>query len=695
MGSYDLIRRTVEKLPFQIDYYSRGRFKTNNLYGVEPIRIIIDGLSEKAYHHEFRFTMLNKDEYVITLEGEQKSGIYDNWECKGVYGELIENQFFVGTIVKLYSLDNNISFLFRFRDLGSLENEFASRLALSYVGEQSSVVGMSLVGNVTQRDKDFLNALANEFISVDLENKNMEAVRTIDFIDEQLSNLSDSLQSSEMRLRQYRREHNIIDVNSYTSGIYSKMTTLDNKRSELKLKDAYFKQLSDYIKGNLKSDGLVAPSSLGVADPVLLNLVQQYNDLQVERSNIGEKNPKYVLLTKQIDDVRQTLLEVIDNVRKVQDLERNSFEREYSSTISDVKDLPVKELAMVNYERDYKINDNYYTFLLQKRSEAQIRKASNISDNKILQTARVQRVVNGGTKSKTYMMYGIIGLIIPALLIILRTLLNFTIRNEADINKLTKYSVIGNIRHTRSKALVVTRAHPKSLFAECFRIVRTRIEFIAKRKSKISVMITSAESGDGKSFFCINLGGIYSLVSRKVLLIDLDLRNPRLSNMIDKSIDRGLVNYLIGDCTLEEAIIKRDDLGFDLLPVGVIPPNPAELLRSKELKELLEEVKEMYDYVVIDTSPLGLVADSYALAHQVDVNLLLVRSGKTNKNFFKSFVQQVYQDGILNFYVILNDVPIPKSGSGAYGYGYTSYGHNSKYYQNNKYYVDDIDEDKK
>ena len=443
----------------------------------------------------------------------------------------------------------------------------------------------------------------------------------------------------------------------------------------------------------------MAPSSLGVADPVLLNLVSQYNELQVERSNIGEKNPKYALLTKQIDEVRQTLLEVIQNVQKVQDLERSSFDREYSTTITDVKDLPAKELAMINFERAYKINENYYTFLLQKQSEAQIRKASNVSDNKILQSARVLRVVNNGQKSKTYMMYAILGLLIPAVLIVLRELLNFTIRTEQDITKLTDYSVIGMVRHTKGKQLVMTTAHPKSLFTECFRVIRTRIEFIARKKSKLSMMITSAESGDGKSFFCMNLGGIYSLVSRRVLLVDLDLRNPTLSNMVDKSVDCGLVNYLIGDCSLEEAILRRDDLGFDVLPVGVIPPNPAELLRSEELKQTIERVKELYDYVIVDTSPLGLVADSYGMSRQVDVNLLLVRSGKTNKSFFKSFIQQVKQDGILNFYLVLNDVPVEKKGLGKYGYGYTSYGYGAygygrkgKYHEHNKYYTDESSE---
>jgi len=189
-------------------------------------------------------------------------------------------------------------------------------------------------------------------------------------------------------------------------------------------------------------------------------------------------------------------------------------------------------------------------------------------------------------------------------------------------------------------------------------------------------MVTSAESGDGKTYFAANFAGVYSLISKKTLLIDLDFRKPSVAALLHKH-NKGLVNHLVGDITLDEAIIKDETIGFDVLLSGVTPPNPGELIRSEKLKNIITELKTRYDYIVIDTSPLGLVADAYSLSRLVDITLIVVRSGKTNKTFFKRFVAQVKADKIPNVYLILNDIDEKQMGSYGYGYGY---GNNSSYY---------------
>jgi capsular exopolysaccharide synthesis family protein len=419
----------------------------------------------------------------------------------------------------------------------------------------------------------------------------------------------------------------------------------------------------------------VAPSSIGVSDPTLLDLVGQYNELQLQRSDVGPKNPNYERYSRQMEKVRNMLLEVLRNVRSVYDLDRTSFNEQYAKALAESRLLPEKENAMINMEREYKINDNYYTFLLQKRSEAQIRKASNSPDNSILQQARVISLVNGDKKSRTYMMFCIIGLLLPAAFIILREMFNVTIRTEKDLEKLTKFTLIGGVRHTNSDKAVLSTLAPKSAFTESLRIIRTRIEFVAQRKAPVCVMVTSAESGDGKTYFSANFAGVYSLISKKTLLIDLDFRKPSVAALLHKH-DKGLVNHLIGDITLDEAIIKDETLGFDVLLGGVIPPNPGELIRSEKLKNIIMELKTRYDYIVIDTSPLGLVADAYSLSSLVDVTLIVARSGKTNKAFFKSFISQVKADRVPNVYVVLNDIDLKKLGN----YGNSAYGYRSGYY---------------
>lgn len=671
LGSYDLIRQTLNKLPLGVDYYTRGRFKTNSLYGREPIDIELAYLDERAYGYEFECHIIDEASFTLTADRESDKPIV----IKGKFGVPFEHSLLFATVHKRNLVDGG-KFLLRFRTIESLESEFAGRLSLSYVGEMSSVISSTLVGDNIARDQDFLNALADEFLANNLGKKNAEAIRTIEFIDEQLGLIATSLSESEGRLREFRRDNNIIDVNSYMSSVLSKLVALDEQRMVLDQKERYFRYLSKYLRDNITEDVLVAPSSIGVSDPTLLDLVGQYNELQLQRTDLGPKNPNYERYTRQMDKVRNMLLEVLRNVRSVYDLDRTSFNEQYEKVLAESRQLPEKENAMINMERDYKINDNYYTFLLQKRSEAQIRKASNSPDNSILQKARVISLVNGDKKSKTYMMFAIIGLLIPAAFVVLRELLNVTIRTEKDIEKLTKFTIIGGVRHTNSDKAILSTLAPKSAFTESLRVIRTRIEFVAQRKAPVCIMVTSAESGDGKTYFAANFAGVYSLISKKTLLIDLDFRKPSMAALLHKH-NKGLVNHLVGDITLDEAIIKDETIGFDVLLSGVIPPNPGELIRSEKLKNIITELKTRYDYIVIDTSPLGLVADAYSLSRLVDITLIVVRSGKTNKTFFKRFVAQVKADKIPNVYLILNDIDEKQMGSYGYGYGY---GNNSSYY---------------
>jgi capsular exopolysaccharide synthesis family protein len=700
LGSYDLINRTLQELPFGVDFYTRGRFKTHSLYGREPITIDLKHADAQLYGREFRFIPIDEKSFEIVLEDELSKELFPDFKIKGQYGVPFENFLMFATIDKLYLPVDNIEFLFRFRNIYSLEEEFAARLQLSYIGEMSSVVSVALTGNIAERDCDFINALCEEFLQANLEEKNEEAIRTIDFINEQLACIFDSLQSSENQLRKYRSENNMVDVNSYASTILSKLSSLDIQRSELTLKEAYFDELANYLEKGVVNESLVAPSSIGISDPVLLDLVSKFNELQQKRSDLGEKNPNYERYSKRMEEVRLTMLEVIANVRKVYDMERAAFEKEYESVMSDLQGLPEKELAMVNFERSYKINDNYYTFLLQKQSEAQIRKASNVPDNKILQKARVNySPVNMADKTKVYLLFVIIGLLIPVAFVVIKELLNTTIRGENDILNITKLPILGTIRHTDSQNNKIQSVqNSRSLFAEGFRVIRSRIEFLVQRKTNVSILVTSAESGDGKTHFVANLAGIYSLISDKVILVDVDIRNPKLSEKLGYKEAKGLVHVLIGQATLDEVIVKDDaELGFHFLPAGVVPPNPAELIGSEAMSKLLLELAQIYDYRIFDTSPLGLVADAYPLARNVDVNLLIARAFKSDKGFFKNFIEQIQQDNIDNVYVVLNDLKVPKVGKygkyghyGKYGYGKYSYG-NSYYYhkQSSKYYHDE------
>ncbi|MCQ2337606.1 MAG: polysaccharide biosynthesis tyrosine autokinase [Paludibacteraceae bacterium] len=726
MGSYNMINRTLQKLPFGIDFYQKGKFKNASLYGSEPVKIEQIEVSPDAYCFEYRFEPVNDNTFRIHIEDvfdkrmEKFASSFKPIQAN--YGQKIECSLFAIVVEKKYLMPDQQDFFFVLRSMESLEDEFFNRLSLQFLGskqEKSTVACLQLTSPDCQRDRDFLNALTNEYLNANLEEKNEESVRTIDFINAQLVSLSDSLTYSEARLRQYRISNQLVDVTSYSGQVSTKLNELDTRRSELSLKDAYFESLSNYLTRTVMDEKLVAPSSIGVADPTLLELVSQFNELQQKRSDIGVKNPQYERYSKRMNEIRQTLLEVIKNVRKVHNMERKAFDKEYAAVMADLKSLPDKEFEMVNYERAYKISDNYYTFLLQKRSEAQIIMASNVPDDKIIQTARTSILpVNGRDKMMVYLICFLIGLLIPAGYVILITLLDNKISSEDDVIRNSPFPVISSILHTDRKDLVVSTKSKRSVFTERYRLLRSRIELYAQRKKDILTVITSSESGDGKTSVSLNLAGIYTMISDRVLLVDMDLRNPSITKLLGKRNEKGLVHVLIGDAELDEVIITDDDrLGFHFLPSGVVPLNSAELIRSEKMTEILEELRKRYDYIIVDTSPLGLVSDAMEMMKRADVNLLVVRALKTNKKFFRNFVQQIREDKVENVCTVLNDVPIPRRtsilgigkykngyyyGGGKYGYGYSyGYGYGSHYYKhdggkyyqaNDKYYHDEDDD---
>lgn len=652
-GRYELIRRTIEKLPFTVEYYTKGRFKTNYYYkDLSPIEFVSTSINPMIYGVSFVFNEKSSSEFSIELLGEEDENIF---RMNGVYGVPFSNEYFSGTLYKKTNLVLKNPIYIDFRSLESLESEFASRLSFSIM-EGTSVAVVSLTGERPERDKDFINMLSSEFLADNLERKNLEANRTIEFIDTQLKIISDSLAITNENIRKFRRENNIVDVNSYVSGLLTQSAEYEKKKMELNLKEAYFDYLDSYLRKNVQEETVVAPTSLGVADPTLLDLVGQFNDIQLKRMGLGNSNPLYQKYSQQLETLKETLFEVLKNVKTVYEMDRSNLQKQYKKVLDEIENLPLKESKIVEIERLHRINDNYYTYLLQKRSEAQIRKASNISDNTILQEARVVGLVNGETKNKVYIKYFFLGILIPVLLIIIKELLDNTVKTQNDLEKVTQLSVLSEVPFQKmSDYNVLVIKSPRSYFAESFRSLRARIEFLVKRKSQIIIMNTSAEPSDGKTYFSINLAGIYAISGRKTLLVDVDLRKPSVGKELNLSSEKGLSNVLIDDCKIEEAIITQEN-SFDVLLAGTIPPNPGELISSENMANLLEFLKTKYEYIILDTSPIGLVSDIYPLTKEVDLTLLLAMSGKTNKPFLKRIVASLRKDNVNHVYAVLNGV---------------------------------------
>ena len=674
LGSYDLMSRVVDSLPFlNVEYITQGRFKTRSLYRQTPIVVETSYLDARAYDILYQVNFHSDGTLHISSTDETMP-----LEIDSRYGETIHCPYFTGVILPTELMVNSGKVYFRFRSHESLVNEFMSRLQLSFVTEGSTVLALSLVSETPQRDCEFIDELAKIYLLQNLEQKNEVAENSIRFINEQLDNLQSSLQVSEGAMTNFRQENKFVDVNSYAGQLMGRIADYEQQQMALRLRETYFDYLIKYIHDNIEKDAVIAPTTMGVNEPILVGLVQQLNDLRIQRGELTEKNVYYAKFTKDIENVKKAIEEVVTSMRASLEIEKEDLTNRYKDVERSIRQLPEKELQMVAIERNYRIDDNYYTFFLQKRAEAEIQKASNTPDNSIMDKARTTAIMNAKAKKKTTSTYLVIGFLIPLILIILSELLNNKMRSPKDVIKLKMFHLIGTLRHAKNQNPTLVRASPRSSYAEMLRAIRTRVEFILRRKTQMVICVTSTESGDGKTFLSTNLAALYAMTGRKTLLIDLDLRKPNIHTKLGLEGGDGMSNYLIGDCELKDAMVTNTPFGFDFLRAGTIPPNPGELVHSDKLTELMEDLRKKYEFIVIDTSPIGLVPDAYTIIEHSDLCLYVIRCLQTNKSFCKQTLEQMTEvvDSPDKVQLVLSDIPTEgrhSYGSG-YGYGYGGYG---------------------
>ena len=676
--SHDFISKVVDKLDINYDIYLKERFKNINLYKRAPVLIENTYIANQVYGLEFKIEGIDEKTYKVSYVG---SGNIPAFELTGNYGVPLQHSLFFINVTKTdFYVEPVFEIYTKFYSKNSLINNFRSRLFAKILMEGSSVLEISMTGQVAQRDVDFLNLLNEQFFEENLERKNLAAERSINFIDNQISIIRDSIDSSEAKLNSYQ----------LSSGMYSQdksasksrvIDDLDQRRAELRLRKEYV----GFLAGSLNQSGelLTDPSAMGITNPQLSGLISKYNTLVTEMKTLGSGSPIYSRNQRTMEDIRTNIREVVNTMSSSIRIEEENISQRYGKALGEIASLPQQERKLLTYERDFKLNDTYYTYLLQKRTENQIQKASNAPDNLIVDNPRVVQIINRGDKNNTYLIYLIVGLLLPLIFVVCKEFLfKFSIQSRDEVERITKFPILGTIEHTKRKQQVIVKKYPASSFTEGFRNLRSRMEFIAKKESPISMLITSTEPQDGKTLIALNLASIYQIAGKRVIVVDFDLRRPLLSKSLGLEDQKGLSNCLIDQITLDEAIIAHPEYDFDVLPAGIVPPNPSELISTDKTKEILNELYKRYDYLILDCSPVGLVSDAHFLSRLVDVVLYVVRNEKTNKNFLKYTIKELREDGINNISIIYNDVNV----QGGYYANQRYYGKSSYYMKHSSYY---------
>lgn len=708
INSWTLTERVVKKMGLEVTYMCKGRVSSSEMYKTAPFDIEFDRSVPQTVGLEYEIAFLDNGKISLNATGEHHT-VYDYVLCQttlsqpenisisGEYseGDWIDNGFNRIRIIKNDRFDtdsrSNVKMSFWLNSYPALVRQMRS-FTVDAISNKSSIAQIVMKGTNKQKIVEFVNMLMIEYINRGLEKKNLVSENTINFIDAELSGIQDSLNRSEINLKDFKSTNDLMNLDVQATQVYNTLKALETERAEMTVNVKIYRQLQTYIRNQIDDpENLAAPSTMGINDPLLNKLVVDLITLSQTKATQmltqTEQHPQVAKINEQIVTAKKTLLETINNLVSNAQMGLDEINKRIAQAESEARVLPEKQRQLVNFQRKYDFNDDTYKYLMQRRAEAQILRASNTPDNEIIDEARLETVVRVAPRNAiNYLLALIIGLLIPALYLFLKDYFNVFINDRKDIEKLTDYPIIGQIPQVSTKDPCVIVNSPKSSIAEAFRSVRTNIEFITQGKSKSTILVTGDMQSIGKTFNSINIASVYALYGKRTILLGFDMRKPKLYQEFNLTNNSGLSSFLSNKDILDNIIqpsVKIPNL--DIITSGPIPPNPAELIASDKCKQLFDELKERYDYIIIDTPPLGLVTDAFLLMKYTDVNLFIVRQGITNKNIFGSIIQDFASRNIATSIVINGLAPGNsygyRYGNTAYGYGgYRKYGYSESYY---------------
>ena len=716
LASHSMVYSTVSKIGFEVSYSSEGKFINIDLYTKSPFIVEFDKSYAQPLDLRFNLTILSKDQYRLDVKEENVS-FYDYSQAKVLdrepmtinynqvltFGKEVTTPWFKFRILLNYTFDPkkdiNREFHFQLHDYEDLVNEYKG-YSIERINKESTILEIKMTGGNVDKIADFLNALTKEYIDKGLEKKNMVSIRTVAFIDNELKGISDSLNVSEKALKEFKTKNGMLSLDEESKQIFEDMSGLQEKKAELIVQSKYLTNLKEYVDKNKQLDELIIPSAMGVDDDLLnqltLDLTKLYTAKKETNQYSKEKNPSMKSIDIEINTTKNAIFETIKNAIKTNKTALKDLDGRIDSVLSRVNQLPEAQRVLFGIERKFKLTDDIYTYLLQKRSEAQITEASNLPDNEVLDKANPDesKMISPKT-SMNYLIALLLGLIIPVIFILGKDYLNDKIMVREDVEKITNIPILGHIIHSDKDSKVVVVDFPKSSIAESFRSLRTNLQYFLQGKEKQTLLITSDMVRTGKTFCSINLASIFAKYGKKTLLMGFDLRKPRIYQELGLSNEEGITSFLINKSSIEAIIKKSGVENLDIIMSGPIPPNPSELIASEKTATMFALLKEMYDFIIIDTPPIGLVSDAFLLMKYTDANLILVRQNFTYKKVFTSIIRDMEQRKLPNLAILINDV---KTGRNAYGYGYGygyeyGYGYGQGYGYG--YYSDDRKAEKK
>ena len=702
--------KVVKRLNYNIDYLIDGSFRKKDIYGDAPFKVSLDTLKYQLRGNELKFEFLNNDEVRISIElddeknsminyftNDTKSFVPDNLEFSEVFpvNTFIESPYFNFKITienALYDLSDKTYYV-RFNNFDSVVKRY-QKVDVSTLKKGTSIIELSFDGPNKKKIESFINTTVEVLDEDQRRQKIKYALKTQKYIDTLFEVEANNLKNIETDLGDFKQKNKIYNLSIEGSTLLNEVTLLDHESHQIQSKLDYYNNLERYLTNNnvLDSDNIPAPALVDIEDP---NIVTSVNNLivfsktrEALEKKVKSSYPPLIRLNDEIKLERKILLEQIASLKTITRTNLNNINNRISKNNSKLNRLSPKEQKLLNFQRKYNITEANYNYLKQKSYEAGTAIAANVSDIKILDKAKdVGQLPIKPKKPFNYLIALMLGVMMPMLYVLTKETLNNKIQTVEEIEKAYKIPVLGVIGKNRyDKDRLIVNRKPNSTIAESFRALRSNIQFLfdSSQKSK-TIIITSSVSGEGKTLCAENMATVFAMSGKKTILVGLDLRKPKMHSDFNADNSIGIVNYLIGEKSLEEVIEKSGIDNLDLITSGPVPPNPSELLISDYATKLFENLKEKYEYIIIDTPPVGLVADALELFKYANAIMYMIRQDYTQRGMPK-MIDGKYENGeVKNISYVLNDFEVKNRYGEGYGYGYGyGYGKYGNGYHNNE-----------
>jgi len=669
LHSRDLLFKVLKKLALETTYFKKEGFRNKELYGKDlPVKVKAITLNNGAYTKNISINYL--DEVSFILRDSANVNIVK-------YGQTIKNKDYVIRIDKgpAYAKEYG-KIQIQFKNLYKLTESYSlAKLKIVPVVKDANTIVLSLNDNIPQRGIDILTDLIETYNINNVNNKNIIAKNTIKFIDNRLKYLVTDLSGGEEDVESYKQQNRVTDINmdaqmnAARSGEYNQL--LETSSVQLRL----IRSIENYFKGK-QSQFNLAPSAMGLRDPILNSLISRFNDLQLERNRMlrtaNAENPLVLNLNDQLVTLKSNILENLSSIKQGFIIERNNLRANYFQFDNKIRSVPTIERGLLERSREQSVKSGLYKYLLQKREETALSLSATVPTSQIVDRPAYKTIPDSPKQPLLYLCGFIFGCFLPAGILSAKGFFNNKVKDASTI-ELTGAKMLGEVSHNLDKGIVVFQKDNRSTISELFRYIRMNLGLMSNHMNNKVMLVTSSMKGEGKTFFSINLATTLGMLDKKVVVLEFDLRKPDLLNKVGLKQSAGITDYLINDSIFLEDIIQPTKISENVSVIGCgeTPEHPAEIMMNPKIELLFEELKERFDYIIIDTSPVGQVADAFSLAEYADLSIYLVRYNYTNKYQLAILKDICDNNKLKNPMVVFNDAKREKSQQYSYGgYGY-------------------------